>query len=90
MNYTVYDYRIMCGFKEIEKGRREVKYIRRRSMEIAAERNKPARLQIYNFYLRQWDFIGEAYPNGDFYADCGDGPFVLDEKGDKFHKKGEK
>lgn len=72
---------------EVEKGEAEWRYIRRRSLQLADERNELIMLYVYNDSLHRWDYCGKALPGGEWYSFTGSGPYFLDESGDNFHKK---
>ena len=78
-----------CSRVEIEKGETDDwVYIRRQSHILAAEHNEPVLLYIYNEYLRKWEYIGKAYPGGDWYDFNGGGPYVLSSDGSSYIRKG--
>lgn len=73
----------------IEKGQTEDwRIIRRRPLEIAKERSENIASFAYNEYLRTWDYLGYSTPEGLHYDFKENGPYVLDEDGRGFHKKG--
>lgn len=78
-----------CSRVEIEHGETDDwVYIRRQSHILAAEHNEPVLLYIYNDYLRKWEYIGKAYPGGDWYDFNGGGPYVLSSDGSSYIRKG--
>lgn len=72
---------------DVEHGVANWRYIRRRSLQLADERNEQIMLYVYNDFYHRWDYIGKALPGGEWYTASGSGPYVLDESGDNFLKK---
>lgn len=72
---------------EIESGRGDYVYIRRRHQQLARERNEQVMLYVYNDYLRRWEYLGMTLPNGDRYDHTGFGPYELSADGHAYHLK---
>lgn len=75
---------------ELETGRADMLYIRRRHHQLAVERNEQVMLYIYNDYYHNWDYCGKTLPDGDWYDHTGSGPYELSADGRNYYKKGGK
>ncbi len=81
-------YPVRVSRTEVEKGSANWGFIRRRSLQLADERNEEILLYVYNDALRRWEYSGKALPGGYLYDSNGGGPYFRDERGVRFHKKG--
>lgn len=73
----------------IEKGQTaDWRIIRRRPLELAKQRGENIASYAYNDYLHRWDYLGYSTPEGLHYDFKDNGPYILDEDGRNFHKKG--
>lgn len=72
---------------ELESGKADWVYIRRQAHKLAKERNEPVLLYVFNDYFRRWDYMGKAFPEGDWYDWNGNGPYELSSDGHAYHMK---
>lgn len=70
---------------EIESGKADWVYIRRRHNQLAVERGEQVMLYVYNDYFRRWDYIGKVLPDGGFYDHADSGPYELSADGHAYH-----
>ena len=72
---------------ELEAGKADMHYIRRRHHQLANERGEQVMLYVYNRYYRSWDYLGKTLPGGERYDHNGHGPYELSADGHAYHLK---